>query len=94
SGLLAAFTYFISKTENAQFSIVNFFMNHYVHYYLRYTSLYAIILLIYITLSPYMAQGGPVYPIDGIETSSCRHNWWRNLLYINNFFDMRDGCMP
>ncbi|CAF3405306.1 unnamed protein product [Rotaria socialis] len=94
SGLLAAFTYFISKTENDQFSIVKFFMNHYVHYYLRYTSLYAIILLIYITLSPYMAQNGPVYPIDGIETSSCRHNWWRNLLYINNFFDMRDGCMP
>jgi hypothetical protein len=56
--------------------------------------LYAIILLVYITLSPYLGQGGPTYPSDGIESSSCRTNWWRNLIYINNFFDMRDGCMP
>jgi hypothetical protein len=41
-----------------------------------------------------LGQGGPVYPNDGIESSSCRYTWWRNLLYINNFFDMRDGCMP
>ncbi|CAF5131798.1 unnamed protein product, partial [Rotaria sp. Silwood1] len=54
--------------------------------------LYGIILLIYITLSPYLAQDGPIYPMDGIETASCRQTWWRNLLYINNFFDMRDGC--
>ncbi|CAF1044534.1 unnamed protein product [Rotaria sp. Silwood1] len=94
SGLLASFTYFISKTENEKFSIVKFFLNHYVHYYLRYTPLYGIILLIYITLSPYLAQDGPIYPMDGIETASCRQTWWRNLLYINNFFDMRDGCMP
>ncbi|CAF2438000.1 unnamed protein product [Rotaria sp. Silwood2] len=94
SGLLTAFTYFVSKTENEKFSIIKFFLNHYVHHYLRYTPLYAIILLIYITLSPYMGQDGPVYPIDGIETASCRRTWWRNLLYINNLFDMRDGCMP
>jgi hypothetical protein len=56
--------------------------------------LYGIILLIYITLSPYLGQGGPVYPSDGIESPACQKNWWRNLLYINNFFDMRDGCMP
>lgn len=51
-------------------------------------------LLIYITLSPYFGQGGPVYPVDGSETSVCRRTWWRNLLYINNFFDTGDGCMP
>ncbi|CAF1020152.1 unnamed protein product [Rotaria sordida] len=94
SGLLTAFTYFISKNENEKFSIVKFILNHYVYHYLRYTLLYGIILLIYITLSPYLGQNGPVYPIDGIETASCRRTWWRNLLYINNFFDMRDSCMP
>ena len=60
----------------------------------RYTPLYALLLLIYITLSPYLGQGGPIYPIDGIESPSCRQYWWRNLLYINNFFNIRDGCMP
>jgi hypothetical protein len=56
--------------------------------------LYALILLIYITLSPYLGQDGPIYPRDGIETSACRRTWWRNLLYINNLFDSGDGCMP
>jgi len=51
-------------------------------------------LLIYITLSPYLGQGGPIYPLDGSETSTCRRTWWRNLLYINNLFDSDDGCMP
>ncbi len=35
SGLLTAFTYFISKTENEKFSVVKFFLNHYVYHYLR-----------------------------------------------------------
>jgi hypothetical protein len=60
----------------------------------RYTIFYALILLIYITLSPYFGQDGPIYPKDGIETSTCRGTWWRNLLYINNLFDAADGCMP
>ncbi|CAF1048354.1 unnamed protein product [Adineta steineri] len=94
SGLLTAFTYFISKIETETFSIRKFILNHYIYHYLRYTPLYGIILLIYITLSPYLGQGGPIYPIDGIESSSCRRTWWRNLIYINNFFDMHDSCMP
>ncbi|CAF1474248.1 unnamed protein product [Rotaria sp. Silwood1] len=93
SGLLTAFIFFISKTENEPFSTLKFLLNHYIYRYLRYTIFYAIILLIYITLSPYLGQYGPIYPINGIETSTCRRTWWRNLLYINNFFDLRDSCM-
>jgi hypothetical protein len=51
-------------------------------------------ILIYITLSPYFGQDSPIYPKDGIETSTCRRTWWRNLLYINNFFHSADSCMP
>ncbi|CAF3539956.1 unnamed protein product [Adineta steineri] len=94
SGLLTAFIYFISKIENERFSILRFFVNHYIYRYLRYTIFYAIMLLIYITLSPYFGQSGPIYPINGSETLACKHTWWRNLLYINNMFDSRDSCMP
>ncbi|UJR26862.1 hypothetical protein I4U23_008173 [Adineta vaga] len=94
SGLLTSFTYFISNAETERFSLIKFILNHYIYHYLRYTTLYGIILLIYITLSPYLGQGGPVYPLDGIESESCRQTWWHNLVYINNFFDMRSGCMP
>ncbi|CAF0782101.1 unnamed protein product [Adineta ricciae] len=94
NGLLTSFTYFISKVETERFSLVKFILNHYVHHYLRYTILYGIILLIYINLSPYLGQGGPMYPMDGIESASCRQTWWRNLLYINNFFELQHSCMP
>ncbi|UJR22251.1 hypothetical protein I4U23_025312 [Adineta vaga] len=94
SGLLASFLFFVSKIENEQFSILRFLINHYIYRYLRYTIFYAIILLIYIALSPYLGQGGPIYPKDGTESSACKHTWWRNLLYINNFFDVADNCMP
>jgi len=60
----------------------------------RYTPLYGFVLLVYITLSPYLGQGGPIYPTDGIEFSACQSNWWRNLLYINNLFNIRESCMP
>ncbi|CAF3708092.1 unnamed protein product [Rotaria sordida] len=93
SGLLTAFIFLIWKSENETVSIVKFLLNHYIYRYLRYTIFYAIILLIYITLSPYLGQNGPVYPINGSEPSTCGRTWWRNLLYINNFFDIRDGCM-
>ncbi|CAF2747121.1 unnamed protein product [Rotaria sp. Silwood2] len=92
-GLLTTFIFFISKSENERFSTIKFLLNHYIYRYLRYTIFYALILLIHITLSPYLGQYGPVYPIDGSETLTCRRTWWRNLLYINNFFDIRDGCM-
>ncbi|CAF3230961.1 unnamed protein product [Rotaria socialis] len=94
SGLLTTFIFFMTKVENERVSIGKFLLNHYVYRYLRYTVFYAIILLIHINLSSYFGQGGPVYPVNGSETSTCRQTWWRNLLYINNFFDMKTGCMP
>ncbi|CAF1405402.1 unnamed protein product [Rotaria magnacalcarata] len=94
SGLLTTFIFFVMKVENERVSIGKFLLNHYVYRYIRYTVFYAIILLIHINLSSYLGQGGPVYPVNGSETSTCRQTWWRNLLYINNFFDMKTGCMP
>jgi peptidoglycan/LPS O-acetylase OafA/YrhL len=35
-----------------------------------------------------------MYPTHGIESLTCRRTWWHNLLYINNFFDMKDSCIP
>ncbi|CAF0748592.1 unnamed protein product [Adineta ricciae] len=93
SGLLVSFLFFVSKVKDERFSMTRFLVHHYIYRYLRYTIFYAIILLIYIALSPYLGQDGPVYPENGSETLSCRHTWWRNLLYINNFFDSRYSCM-
>jgi len=50
--------------------------------------------LFYIALSPYFGQDGPIYPINGSETQKCHRTWWRNLLYMNNFFNSGETCMP
>ena len=46
-----------------------------------------LVLMTEATLSPYFADG-PIYPPNGFEVDYCEDSWWRNLLYINNLFDM------
>ena len=42
--------------------------------------------MVYVLLVQYWGDG-PYWPHNGIEENYCRHNWWQNFLYINNFFD-------
>ena len=53
----------------------------------RLTPAYMLVLMTEATLSPYFADG-PIYPPNGFEVDYCENSWWRNLLYINNLFDM------
>lgn len=41
--------------------------------------------MISILLSKYFGAG-PLFPPEGYEPAHCRQTWWRNVLYINNFF--------
>lgn len=41
--------------------------------------------MISILLSKYFGAG-PLFPVEGYEPIECRHNFWRNILYVNNFF--------
>jgi len=67
----------------------------YFHRYWRLTPVYAIIILIYTTLSPFMIYGPFAHLYRGMKTDFCDKYWWANLLYINNFFptDSNDQCM-
>ena len=42
-------------------------------------------------LEKYM-RSGPMYPADGFEIY-CKDNWWANLLYINNFWELDKQVM-
>jgi len=44
-----------------------------------------LVMMVNIALSKYFADG-PDYPKDGLEINYCDGTWWKNLLYINNFF--------
>ena len=55
----------------------------YIHRYLRLTAAYAILTGYHATLYKYWAFGPLNFVED--EVQSCKRNWWRNFLYINNF---------
>ena len=57
---------------------------HYFNRYWRLTPTYMIVLMMYTNLLPYWAVGPFAY--DSLKNlDSCATEWWKNMLYINNF---------
>ena len=51
----------------------------------RLTPVYGIILGFFATMMVYLGSG-PGWANVNAEAEMCRSNWWKNLLYINNYF--------
>lgn len=84
SGLLLAYlTLKEMKKGQGKFRI-NWFM-FYFHRFWRLTPAYMLLMMISICLSRYFGDG-PLWPDQGIEVNYCKNTWWKNLLYINNFY--------
>ncbi|KAL5012556.1 hypothetical protein ScPMuIL_011107 [Solemya velum] len=64
---------------------------YYFHRFWRLTPVYMLVLMIDVTLFPYMGNG-PVWSESGIEMNYCRDTWWTNLLYVNNLVKSREMC--
>ncbi|XP_031339448.1 nose resistant to fluoxetine protein 6-like [Photinus pyralis] len=60
----------------------------------RLTPSFATILLFYVCLLKYF-NTGPIWP-DLIQetTKMCKQSWWQNLLYIQNYDDLFNLCIP
>lgn len=52
---------------------------------LRLTPVYAVILGFIATLMIYTTYGPKWENINFVSKTSCRYNWWNNLLYVNNY---------
>ena len=57
----------------------------------RLTPVYAVILAFLATLVVYLGSGPNWQDIHYSMTEACRNEWWRNLLYINIYFDSQLG---
>uniref|UniRef100_A0A0N5AAU6 NRF domain-containing protein n=1 Tax=Syphacia muris TaxID=451379 RepID=A0A0N5AAU6_9BILA len=64
---------------------------YYIHRYIRLTIPYITFLGFYTIIYPYLVKG-PVQ-LTTYDIDYCKSYWWRNLLYINNFFKMSEMCM-
>ncbi|XP_052091571.1 nose resistant to fluoxetine protein 6-like isoform X2 [Mytilus californianus] len=86
SGLLL--TYLIMKELKRKDGKINWFM-FYFHRFWRLTPPYMLVLMVYVSLFPYIGSG-PLWKKDGMEVNYCKDAWYYNFLYINNFVNLKD----
>jgi peptidoglycan/LPS O-acetylase OafA/YrhL len=85
SGFLGAYT-MLRKLEKAYKKTlsVGMYCVMVLHRYLRLTPIYAFALLVYMRLTPYLADGPFYHAQTAGAATFCNKWWWSNLLYINN----------
>ncbi|CAC5410947.1 unnamed protein product [Mytilus coruscus] len=86
SGLLL--TYLIMKELKRKDGKINWFM-FYFHRFWRLTPPYMLVLMVYVSLFPYIGSG-PLWKKDGMEVNYCKDAWYYNFLYVNNFVNLKD----
>ncbi|KAB0798818.1 hypothetical protein PPYR_06698 [Photinus pyralis] len=89
SGLTLAYVFVKHSKKGTKLNLLVF----YAHRYIRLTPAVGIMLVFHMFLLKYMGSG-PLWP-SIVETLSgpCEKNWWKVLLYIQNFGTMNDVCM-
>ncbi|KAK0047527.1 nose resistant to fluoxetine protein 6 [Biomphalaria pfeifferi] len=90
SGCLVSYL-FIRNSEKLGHLKPGHLVAYYTHRYARLTPFFMVAMLIYTGLLPHVNSS----PYSTISHGylSCRRYWWRNLLYISNFFDYKEMCM-
>ncbi|EDQ84551.1 uncharacterized protein MONBRDRAFT_12668 [Monosiga brevicollis MX1] len=82
-------------------------LRYYLHRYIRLTPSYALVMLLFVNLSPFLGDGPVFYrqqesmsmdACEGLTRSSCgcAKYWWANFLYIQNYYpssDPNNECM-
>uniref|UniRef100_A0A8W8LEU9 Nose resistant-to-fluoxetine protein N-terminal domain-containing protein n=3 Tax=Magallana gigas TaxID=29159 RepID=A0A8W8LEU9_MAGGI len=86
SGLLTS--YLLLKQMEKTKGSVNWGL-YYFHRYWRLTPVYMIVIGMYVTIYPHLIYGPNKQTSDQI----CKDFWWKNLLYIDNFFGIKDLCL-
>lgn len=94
SGLLATYITFKKllkdkSIKRRQILSVGGWLVIYLRRYLRLTPMYVFVMLMNVTLFTFVSNGPFWRPI---EPEGCRHTWWVNLLYLNNFLMQDVEC--
>lgn len=80
-GLLLTHGFIRDRVAGRPFSLFKF----YIYRYIRLTPVYAVTVGIYATILYHFGNGPLWNPVMAMHRENCRHHWWRNLLYINNY---------
>ncbi|XP_033218163.1 nose resistant to fluoxetine protein 6-like [Belonocnema kinseyi] len=92
SGFLLSYS-FLKKYAPSQGEL-NLYI-YYLHRYIRLTAAIIAALLASIYLVPFMGSGPKWRKVlRDMTTDSCQQKWWTIFLYIDNFVDPENNCMP
>ncbi|XP_022243866.1 nose resistant to fluoxetine protein 6-like isoform X1 [Limulus polyphemus] len=89
SGLLLVYSNW--KRLQSQNGCLNI-LKMYLHRYWRLTPAYGFCMVL-VFLLPLLGSGPLWHVVINQMVDNCRHSWWKNLLYINNFWNMDDICI-
>uniref|UniRef100_A0A7I4XXS6 NRF domain-containing protein n=1 Tax=Haemonchus contortus TaxID=6289 RepID=A0A7I4XXS6_HAECO len=98
SGILVAYLFFKNRPPSKLVKNPLTWIMFYVHRFLRLTPPVMMFIGFFTVMSPFLI--GPWMaskPRNGLDASgalNCQKYWWRNMLYINNFFGMKNECYP
>ncbi|XP_043217996.1 nose resistant to fluoxetine protein 6-like [Amphibalanus amphitrite] len=89
SGVVLAYSFCGAYEKRRKFNVFMF----YLHRYLRLTPPMAIMVAINATIFVYFGSG-PLWPrMVEPQQDICQKDWWRNLLYIQNFTPIEEECL-
>jgi len=89
SGTLVSYSFMKERSKGKKFNLPF----HFIHRYLRLTPAFAIMLLFNATLYNRIGSG-PLWKTHSQRIEDeCRNNWWKYLLFINNWFPIRKVCL-
>uniref|UniRef100_A0A158P6E4 Acyl_transf_3 domain-containing protein n=1 Tax=Angiostrongylus cantonensis TaxID=6313 RepID=A0A158P6E4_ANGCA len=97
SGILVAYLFFKSRPTSGFVKNPMTWTLYYVHRYLRLTPPIMIFIWFFVVFLPFTngpwsaSVGGGIGVVER-DVRLCQQHWWRNMLYINNFFNISEDC--
>lgn len=95
SGFLCAITMtaqLADKAENLQQGVKTVIVC-YVHRYIRLLPLYLLGILAAMSIIPWIFSEGPLAVFNEWGQGCCERKWFQNLLYVQNFYQIGEGCL-
>ncbi|KAF5301324.1 hypothetical protein FQA39_LY10722 [Lamprigera yunnana] len=92
SAWLLSYHFFSVIEGNKNFRLSHFVMM-FIYRYIRLTPCILVVVALNATWLRHMNTGPLWYNIIDSEYKNCKSNWWTNVLYINNYYNVEHMCL-
>lgn len=93
SGFLTSFNFIKQRDKVKNQNIFKRIFKSIFNRFLRLTPILIFMILIHSSMTSRWCNGPFCDHVFATERNNCRKHWWRNLLFINNYFDVNEICV-